>query len=600
MKPWKAGLFVGGVVALCAAPSFAYVFDDMCAPQTTHSPTTGAPDVLMVVDRSLSMHNNTVPPTSMTRWEVAVAAIDEATTDLEVMGTCAMPGDPGCEPVRFGLGWFSSDERSSSYCSTYPGRCDPGDSDLVIEPDHDTASAINTWLADSDNGPNGGTETELAIDVMLSSTSLAEPDRPAAGVLITDGTPNWEENAEAAAEKICDLRFRDPGPANTYVVGFGADSNQPVNSFLAAAGGTGTCCVGTSYPCDEADQVDPCDLSSSELDDAIDDDGSKFSTEIDSDYDCGGSIEATDGSAFKAALLDIAAEVACTFPLEIPMGYPAGDGADEDPDATAVEIDHALFGSDFPIPYCEETDMDCGLESTLTGLGVDPMDAADYADEGWYFADASRRFVRVSPKLCDDIQAEDVTEVRTQVACLCTKTGPCDFTNVMVPDGMGGMRPANATELDNMRCSEGEWQCVGGIDTCVSTTSQMPEICNGIDDDCDGLVDNMSDSWEKPAFSGFSLPMDHQGIDCNRNDVCMCPDGMADPVGGTDEDSFYDSWTGNCQCVEGLDEAEPASYGEPMRMDDDPQAACSTGPGAGASGLALLLIGLFARVRRRR
>jgi hypothetical protein len=38
-------------------------------------------------------------------------------------------------------------------------------------------------------------------------------------------------------------------------------------------------------------------------------------------------------------------------------------------------------------------------------------------------------------------------------------------------------------------CRAGVRQCVAGILRCVATTDPAPEVCNGVDDDCDGETD---------------------------------------------------------------------------------------------------------------
>ncbi|MCL4226139.1 MAG: hypothetical protein KJZ91_16875 [Myxococcales bacterium] len=38
-------------------------------------------------------------------------------------------------------------------------------------------------------------------------------------------------------------------------------------------------------------------------------------------------------------------------------------------------------------------------------------------------------------------------------------------------------------------CQPGRWECVNGALTCPPPTSGNPEVCNGVDDDCDALVD---------------------------------------------------------------------------------------------------------------
>ena len=39
-------------------------------------------------------------------------------------------------------------------------------------------------------------------------------------------------------------------------------------------------------------------------------------------------------------------------------------------------------------------------------------------------------------------------------------------------------------------CATGTTQCVDGAVVCVQTNQSQPETCNGVDDDCDGVVDN--------------------------------------------------------------------------------------------------------------
>ena len=40
-------------------------------------------------------------------------------------------------------------------------------------------------------------------------------------------------------------------------------------------------------------------------------------------------------------------------------------------------------------------------------------------------------------------------------------------------------------------CGTGQYQCQNGTLACVQTVFPVPETCNGVDDDCDGLVDNV-------------------------------------------------------------------------------------------------------------
>lgn len=566
MRTWWTSLFLFGCIGLGSQAAFAHTFDDMCAPLTDHTPGFDSPNVLLVVDRSGSMATEMSP--GMTRWMTAKTVIEEITVDLERPGPCNDPLDATCDPIRWGLGFFSST------------------GSLRVEPGEDSASSINADIAAT--RPSGQTQTHTGVDVLKRSRRLLTDDRPQVAVLVTDGAPDSAVTARQAVRDICSLRDRSQAPVTTYVVGFGPGSNQRVNGFMAAAGGTGMCCYQAGYPCGPDEQVDPCQMTGAELNAAVLDTGADDSTYIHSNYNCGGSLEATDGEAFKRALLNITEEVACTFELDVPPSYP-DQAASSDPDATWVEMGHVLFG-DVRLPYCAPGDTDCGLSATLQARGVAAGQASEYSDQGWYFPDTTRRRVRVTDGLCGEIQNRRIERISTQVACLCKLTGsPCTLT----------MEGFTNEQLQRMRCSAGVYECIDGEDVCVGQYGPMPEICNGIDDDCDGGADNMSESWEDPRFrsAAYTIPPSLSGIDCRRIDVCMCPDGR-DSVAGDDPQSFFQSWSGACTCGEGLEEPLYTPAPEPMGdMREEPDVACSS---TGASGTASLLIVLLAVILRRR
>mgnify|MGYP006190062701 FL=1 len=142
-----------------------------------------------------------------------------------------------------------------------------------------------------------------------------------------------------------------------------------------------------------------------------------------------------------------------------------------------------------------------------------------------------------------------------------------------------------------------------GTPQCMPTYAPYPEICNGLDDDCDGTTDMMSVSWSNPQFANYSLPPEHAGLDCNQINVCRCADGATETHDGTSWATFLDSWEGVCQCGESLEaEYTPAATPAASGADDLSPSACSavsrgTVP---ASLLALVALGLMVLVRRTR
>lgn len=88
----------------------------------------------------------------------------------------------------------------------------------------------------------------------------------------------------------------------------------------------------------------------------------------------------------------------------------------------------------------------------------------------------------------------------------------------MVNDGNpGGGLPCMTGNLG--RCSAGITNCAGGTIVCVQTNSAMAETCNGEDDDCNGLVDN--------GTAGASCNTGLLGVCAAGTQVCNGASGLA-------------------------------------------------------------------------
>ncbi len=578
---------------LASSTAHAYTFDAMCAPESDRAVGADAPNLYFMLDRSGSMGDPSTDP-SLTRWEAATIAIDEVVNDITVDGACSMVGDPNCDPLRFGLGFFSSGATNAVDVQE----------DAHINPTPTIKDAMDG------TGPGGYTEIGAAAEVIRDASFLMDTNRSNIAVMISDGGPTSDGNCFSTTapidetirgvQAICTARTRGSNAVQTYSVGFGTDSSASTNSLFAAAGGTGTCCLAS----DCAGQPrDPCSMSETEL-------RSHLSTEQPSvcrqavllnSLQCTGSIEATSPSDLKNALLDIASAAACTFPLEIPATYPFV-GAQPDPQATRVNIVHTFSAAFMPpgeISLPNVGDPSAPTSPLATELeniwGVPPGIAANYDNEGWYFSDANRQFVTLTPQLCADISAGDLTRVKTQVACACVKSGPCTAVD------LGGFTP---TQLSNMRCGIGTWQCIMGEDVCVAAGEPYPEICNGLDDDCDGEIDNIFESWNKPENMTFMIPADHAGIACQMRTTCTCDNGWQDPIAGNTWDEMLDAWTGTCQCGEGLEApAEtPAVDVAPPAAESSDQACSSTANAPQPVPWLMLLgsLGFVGLINRRR
>lgn len=72
--------------------------------------------------------------------------------------------------------------------------------------------------------------------------------------------------------------------------------------------------------------------------------------------------------------------------------------------------------------------------------------------------------------------------------------------NGIIDDGLAvaPCYPRDATELTHGECRFGVSRCIAGITTCVGWVGPKAEICNGLDDNCNGVIDD-------GATGGFDL-----------------------------------------------------------------------------------------------
>jgi MYXO-CTERM domain-containing protein len=150
------------------------------------------------------------------------------------------------------------------------------------------------------------------------------------------------------------------------------------------------------------------------------------------------------------------------------------------------------------------------------------------------------------------------------------------------------------------RCAPGYRACSGNDEVCLPQFEPMPELCNGLDDDCDGMTDNITQSW--PTFAGtYTLPSADRPKTCSMTNTCVCANGAKDDHAGKNFTEFLSEWSNSCECGEGL-EADASYMDQEAAPADAPQG---NGPQTGCSsvdgGLAPLgLLALLGLVRRRR
>ncbi len=184
--------------------------DDACSSSRTIHLFGAAPDMLIVLDRSLSMSLNR-------RWEPSKQAVKAITRDFGGM-------------LRFGMSVFPGSG----------GECAQGRLDVPLGIDN--GDAISALVDQTE--ASGLTPTGAALNQALRILSAEPNARPAYVLLVTDGEPNchalplFPDTAQQDAARAAVRALRENN-IPTYVIGYQIDAAyQGLMNDLAVLGGT--------------------------------------------------------------------------------------------------------------------------------------------------------------------------------------------------------------------------------------------------------------------------------------------------------------------------------------------------------------------------
>jgi hypothetical protein len=113
---------------------------------------------------------------------------------------------------------------------------------------------------------------------------------------------------------------------------------------------------------------------------------------------------------------------------------------------------------------------------------------------------------------------------------------------------------------DTDLCEEGTYSCVGGVQTCSDLTSDNLDLCDGLDNDCNGsTADGADEPW--------------MGSGCDGPDTDLCDEGEYSCVGGVQ--SCSDLTGDNVEVCDGLDnDCIGPIHGEEIDDDGDHYVEC--------------------------
>ena len=512
------------------------------------------------------------------------------------------------------IGWAQEAMESppTSDCINYAGSCGPPrrGAQFVVGFDkpiqqylkwldgvEDPDAMFDATTMEGNHCPNGDCElrgtgpTPLANSLQATYDFLtpvvtcdsAKECRPYSVILLTDGAESCDGDPSAAAAAL--LAGIAGKPIQTYVIGFSVlPSEQAQLNQIAVAGGTGSAFFVQSKS--ELANALAVIIGASQ----------KFELCNDADDDCDMLVDED-------------------FPEK---GQPCDDGevglckgsgtfqCKADGSGTECVIDDP--GAQPAAEVCNALDDDCDglIDEDDSGL---PLDCPT---------------CQPSPEVCDGLDNDCDFNIDEEPDVSMNQPGefgvPCD--EPVAPN-------------DQPPCKAGVVTCINAQPVCIGAVGPDPEICNGMDDDCDGIGDNEAacpgeskciegvcankcEPGEFPCPPGFTCNPDGycvaatcEGVECPPGQVCQDGEciqstgsggtGGTGGAGGSGAQGGAGTTSGSgAQGGDGGGAGaapDPGVYGQ---VGGGGGFSCSTGGGGGAAGALLVLIGLAAALRRRK
>jgi hypothetical protein len=379
---------------------------------------------------------------------------------------CTDPNDYNCDgSVGYadedGDGWAACEECDDTHPEVNPGeveQCDGIDNDCDGVIDEDDASDADTWYADSDSDGYGDATSTTTACEQPSGYTHDDTDCDDGDAAVNPGATELCNGVDDDCDGTVDEDDAADAPT-WYADGDGDGYGDAASSAAACSAPSGH--VADDTDCDDTDAaVNP---AATELCNSVDD-------------DCDGTVDEDDAA-------------------DAPTWYADGDADGYGDAASSAAACSAPSGHVADDTDCDDTDAAVNPAATELCNGIDDdcdgtVDEDDASDADTWYADS------------DGDGYGDATS--TTAAC-------------STPSGH---------VADDTDCDDGD----------AAISPAATELCNGVDDDCDGTVDE-DDAADAPTWYA-DADSDGYGDATSSTDACSAPSGhVADDTDCDDGDA---------------------------------------------------------------
>ena len=439
--------------------------------------------------------------------------------DGDGYGDVDAPGEGCAPPADSARVAGDCDDDDPLVFPSAPERCDGRDQDCDGEVDEDVATV---WYADADADGFGD-----------ASRTTADCDPGAGWVADATDCDDADASASPIGDEICDERDNDCDGAIDEDIADTWYADRDGDGWGTLAETVEACSPPAGYAADTGDCADDdpavhpaateiCDSQDNDCDGDIDE-GVSLTWYTDSDTDGWGDVAAaTSACTAPAGTTATPGDCDDSSALVSPSASELCDGLDNDCDGTADE--------DGRLSWYADADADGYGTGTPTVSCAAP--AGSVAQDG-DCDDASAAVHPGASELCNRID-DDCDGLTDDADPSVDLAGATAWSTDADRDGYGAGRSTRACTAPT-----GTVAAAGDCDdSAAAVNPAAAEVCNSIDDDCDGLADDADPGLDRSTASTWVRDADGDGWGASgaaTTTACAAPPGAAARAGDCDD-----------------------------------------------------------------